>query len=143
MGAAFIPTDGYIDPYSYTMALVAGARAGGVKFEQNVLVEDIIVKNNRVTGVRTDKGHVECDILVNAAGLMGKTRSVYWQGVSIPTTVVEHQYCVTDKSKNIPTDLPTFRDPHNLFYLKAGSWRLRYRRMGGRHGPCGPKPSTL
>ena len=117
LGAAFIPTDGYIDPYSYTMALVAGARAGGVKFEQNVLVEDIIVENNRVTGVRTDKGHVDCDILVNAAGLWARQVGML-AGVSIPTTVVEHQYCVTEKSKNIPTDLPTIRDPHNLFYLK-------------------------
>lgn len=141
LGAAFIPTDGYIDPYSYTMALVAGARAGGVKFEQNVLVEDIVVKDNRVTGVRTNKGDVECDILVNAAGLWARQVGLL-AGVSIPTTVVEHQYCVTDKSMNIPTDLPTFRDPNKLFYLKPevgglviGGWEEGTTHVGRKRLP--------
>ncbi len=141
LGAAFIPTDGYIDPYSYTMALVAGARAGGVKFEQNVLVEDIIIKGNRVKGVQTDKGYVECDTLVNAAGLWAGQVSQL-AGIALPTTVVEHQYCVTDKSQNIPTDLPTFRDPHNLFYLKPevggfviGGWEEGTPHVGKKRLP--------
>ncbi len=141
LGAAFIPSDGYIDPYSYTMALVAGARNGGVKFEQGVLVEDILLKNNRVTGVRTDKGLVECDILVNAAGLWARQVGML-AGVALPTTVVEHQYCVTDKSRNIPVDLPTLRDPHNLFYLKPevgglviGGWEEGTAHVGRKRLP--------
>lgn len=141
LGAAFIPTDGYIDPYSYTMALVAGARQGGVTFEQNVLVEDILVSNNRVTGVQTDKGLIECDILVNAAGLWARQVGAL-AGVNLPTTVVEHQYCVTDKSKNIPVDLPTLRDPKNLFYLKPevgglviGGWEEGTTHVGRKRLP--------
>jgi len=117
LGAAYIPTDGYIDPYSYTMALAAGARQGGVTFEQNVRVEDIQLTNNRVTAVRTDHGTIDCDILVNAAGLWARQVGRL-AGISLPTTAVEHQYCVTDKSKNVDSDLPTLRDPHNRFYLK-------------------------
>jgi hypothetical protein len=44
-GAAFIPGDGYIDPYSLTMAYAKGARMNGVKIEEGVTVEEIAVEN--------------------------------------------------------------------------------------------------
>ena len=42
-GAAFIPGDGYIDPYSLTMAYAKGARLQGVKIEEGVCVEQIVL----------------------------------------------------------------------------------------------------
>ncbi len=38
VGAAWIPSDGYIDPYSLTMAYAKAARAGGVTIREGVLV---------------------------------------------------------------------------------------------------------
>ena len=35
-GAAFIPGDGYIDPYSLTMAYAKGARMHGARIEEGV-----------------------------------------------------------------------------------------------------------
>ena len=40
-GAAFIPGDGYIDPYSLTMAYAKGARMHGARIEEGVCVEEI------------------------------------------------------------------------------------------------------
>ncbi len=136
VGAAFVPSDGYIDPYSYTMALVAGARQKGVSFEEGVTVQGIDTDGRRVTGVRTDKGTVECEILVNAAGLWAQQVG-RMAGLEIATSVVEHQYCVTDKSRDIPSDLPTLRDPDKNFYLKPevgglviGGWEDGTRSVG-------------
>ena len=41
-GAAFIPGDGYIDPYSLAMAYAKGARQNGVKIEEGVCVSEIV-----------------------------------------------------------------------------------------------------
>lgn len=90
-GAAFIPGDGYIDPYSLTMAYARGARMNGAKIEEGVTVEEIVVQNRRAVGVVTNGGNISCDILVNCAGLWAK-RVGEMAGVPLAAGVVEHQY---------------------------------------------------
>src|SRR4249920_1830683 len=48
LGAAFLPTDGYIDPSQLTFALIEGAKRGGAE----------VCTNTRVTGVHVDRGSV-------------------------------------------------------------------------------------
>ncbi len=117
VGAAFIPSDGYVDPYSLTMAYARGARAGGARIREGVLVTDIVVVNGRVAGVVTDHGAVGCDILVNCAGLWAR-RVGEMAGLSLPAGVVEHQYFVTEQTLDLSPAIPTLRDPDRLFYLK-------------------------
>lgn len=124
-GAAFIPGDGYIDPYSLTMAYAKGARQNGARIEEGVQVEEIIVKNRRAVGVVTNGGTISCDILVNCAGLWAK-RVGEMVGVPLAAGVVEHQYFLTEKKLTLPPDLTTLRDPDNNFYLKpdTGSFAI-------------------
>src|SRR6185295_7096994 len=57
-GAAYIPGDGYIDPYSLTMAYAKGSRAHGVKIEEGARVEEIVLEGRRVLGVVTTGGNI-------------------------------------------------------------------------------------
>ena len=116
-GAAFIPSDGYIDPYSLAMAYARGARASGVRIEEGVCVTGIAHADGRVAGVVTDGGTIACDILVNCAGLWGK-RVGAMAGVALAAGVVEHQYFLTEKKLEFAADLTTLRDPDKNFYLK-------------------------
>lgn len=124
-GAAFIPGDGYIDPYSLTMAYAKGARQNGVRIEEGVCVEEIVVENRRAVGVVTNGGSISCDILVNCAGLWAK-RVGNMAGVPLAAGVVEHQYFLTEKKLSFDADLTTLRDPDNNFYLKpdTGSFAI-------------------
>ncbi|MBU2327530.1 MAG: FAD-dependent oxidoreductase [Alphaproteobacteria bacterium] len=124
-GAAFIPGDGYIDPYSLTMAYARGARMNGAKIEEGVTVQEIVVDNRRVVGVVTNGGTISCDIIVNCAGLWAK-RVGEMAGVPLAAGVVEHQYFLTEKKLTLPPDLTTLRDPDNNFYLKpdTGSFAI-------------------
>jgi len=116
-GAAFIPGDGYIDPYSLTMAYAKGARAQGSKIEEGVFVEQIALEGRRAVGVVTGAGNIGCDILVNCAGLWAK-RVGRLAGVDLATSVVEHQYFLTEKTLKFDSELTTLRDPDKNFYLK-------------------------
>ncbi len=117
-GATWIASDGYVDPYSLTMAYAKGARAGGVKIVEGVTVTGFRQQNGRITHVLTDQGEVACETVVNAAGLWARHVGEM-AGIELPVTVLEHQYLVTDKSPLIPDKLPTLRDPDLNFYLKS------------------------
>ena len=117
VGAAFIPSDGYVDPYALTHAYAGVAKKNGVQIREGVLVTEILKEGRRVVGVATDYGTVGCDILVNCAGLWAK-RIGDMAGVPIAAGVVEHQYFLTEKKLDIPKNLPTLRDPDKNFYLK-------------------------
>ena len=116
-GAAFIPGDGYIDPYALTQAYARAARNGGVTIEEGVTVTNLVTEGRRVTAVVTDGGTIGCELLVNCAGLWAK-RVGEMAGVSLAAGVVEHQYFVTEKKLEFDDSLPTLRDPDNNFYLK-------------------------
>lgn len=117
VGAAFIPSDGYVDPYGLTHAYASAARASGVTIQEGVTVTEILKEGRRVIGVATDHGTIGCEILVNCAGLWAK-RIGEMAGVALAAGVVEHQYFLTEKKLDLPKTLPTLRDPDKNFYLK-------------------------
>jgi glycine cleavage system aminomethyltransferase T/glycine/D-amino acid oxidase-like deaminating enzyme len=132
-GAAFIPGDGYIDPYSLVMAYAKAARRAGVKIEENVCVESVVLDGRRAVGVITDAGAIACDILVNCAGLWAK-RVGRMAGVDLAAGVVEHQYFLTEKKLTFDRSLTTLRDPDKNFYLKpdTGSFAIGGWEQGTR-----------
>src|SRR4051794_37617870 len=68
LGAAWLPTDGYLDPSQLTYALAERARAGGARLFSHTRVTGIGVADGRVTGVQTEHGDVEAEVVVNAGG---------------------------------------------------------------------------
>ena len=130
VGAAWVPSDGYVDPSSLTQALAKGARAGGVRILQETLVTGFESSNKRITRVRTDKGPIDCETVVVAAGIWSRDVGKL-MGVRIPAAALEHQYVVTEPLKNRDAKLPTLRDPDKNFYLKpevggfaVGGWEM-------------------
>jgi sarcosine dehydrogenase len=135
-GAAWIPSDGYVDPSMLTQALAKGARNGGVAFHEGIRVKELIKRDRRITTVVTNQGNIEAENVVNAAGLWAREVG-RMAGVDIPAGVVEHQYMVTEKHDSISANFPTFRDPDNLFYLKAEPGALALGGWEPDTVPCG------
>ncbi|MGE3228316.1 MAG: FAD-dependent oxidoreductase [Hyphomicrobium sp.] len=117
VGAAYIPSDGYVDPYALTQAYASAARKSGVTIREGITVTEIVRGGRRVAGVVTDHGSIGCEILVNCAGLWAK-RLGEMAGVALAAGVVEHQYFLTEKKLDLPKTLTTLRDPDKNFYLK-------------------------
>ena len=121
LAAAFLPTDGYIDPASVTQAIAKGARIRGANIIEDTKVTSITVVGRRVTKVHTDRGDIECDVLVNAAGMWGLEVG-RMAGVRVPAFAVEHQYILTGPITEMTAadirKMPTMRDPDHLVYYK-------------------------
>src|ERR1700688_2052075 len=126
LGAAFLPTDGYIDPSQLTFALVEGARRRRAEICEDTRVTGIEVEHGRVRGVVTDKGNIEAELVVNAGGMFAPEvgRLV---GVNVPLIPMAHEYLIT-KPSGLPLDMPTMRDPSLLVYYRPESGGLI---MGG------------
>lgn len=69
IGALWVPIVGQIGPIPAVIALVENAVANGVKTHLETEVKGIKVENGEVKGVETNKGFIEADIVINAAGL--------------------------------------------------------------------------
>ncbi|HEU5212397.1 MAG TPA: FAD-dependent oxidoreductase [Gaiellaceae bacterium] len=126
LGAAYLPSDGYIDPSQLTFALAEGARRGGAEINTNTRVTAIEVERGRVRGVETDRGSIETDVVVNAGGMFA-AEIARQAGVTVPIIPFAHEYLVTEPA-NLPFDLPTMRDPSLLVYFRGESGGLI---MGG------------
>jgi glycine cleavage system aminomethyltransferase T/glycine/D-amino acid oxidase-like deaminating enzyme len=136
LGAAYLPSDGYIDPSQLTFALAEGARRRGAEIYTNTRVTAIAVDRNRVTGVVTDQGEIQAEIVVDAGGIFAGEIG-HLAGVNVPVVPMAHEYLIT-KPHDVPLDVPTMRDPSLLVYFRGESGGLV---MGGyeRH----PAPWSL
>ncbi|MCP3968763.1 MAG: FAD-dependent oxidoreductase [Rhodobacteraceae bacterium] len=140
VGAAFIPEDGHVDPYSLTQAYARGIRKYGGRVIEQVTVTDLVRQGARIAQVVTDHGTIEAETVVNAAGIWA--RQLGWMaGVDLPAAVVQHQYFVTEKTSDIPDGLPAFRDPDGGYYAKPepgalaiGGWEKTTDTVNPRDG---------
>ncbi len=116
LGAAYLPTDGYIDPSMLTFALAEGARRGGAEINTRTRVVGLDVEQGRVVRVRTDRGDIQTEVVVNAGGMFaGEIGRL--AGVHVPLIPMAHEYLIT-KPSGLSTEMPTLRDPSLLVYFR-------------------------
>ena len=117
VGAAFLPTDGQVNPSDITQSLARGARQRGVRIFEDTNVLGVELERGRVVAVLTSRGRVSCEVLVNCAGQWARQVGAL-AGVNVPLVSVQHQYLITDAIPGIGRGLPTLRDPDRLTYYK-------------------------
>lgn len=109
LGATFHNKDGHCNPFHVTYAYAEAAKRMGV--EINTFTEVIGIRTNgyKIEGVITNKGKIDCSIIVNAAG--GWSQDIgQMAGVKIPTYSERHQILVTEPIE------PLFRPMVMSFY---------------------------
>ncbi len=116
-GAIWLPGDGRANPVDLTAALARGARQRGVAIRERVRVTGVTISGGRVSGVRTDHGDVQAEVVVNCAGQWAKQVGAM-AGVTVPLHSAEHFYVVTEQIDGVRPDLPVLRDPDGYTYFK-------------------------
>jgi 4-methylaminobutanoate oxidase (formaldehyde-forming) len=117
IGAAFLPTDGQVNPSDITQSLAKGARMAGARIVEGVKVTGIEIAQGAVSAVRTDQGRIACEVVINCAGQWAREVGAL-AGVNVPLVSVQHQYIVTEQIAGVTPGLPTLRDPDRLTYYK-------------------------
>ena len=113
----YMPQDGRVNPVDATMALAKGARMQGVTILEGTPVLDVLVKDGRVVGVRTERGDIECEYVVNCAGMWARQLAER-SGVTVPNQAAEHYYLLTDPIPGLDPDLPVLEDPGSYGYYR-------------------------
>ncbi len=116
-GAAYLPTDGHLDPNGLTFALAEGAKRRGCRILTGTRVIGIHVERGRVRGVVADQGEIRSDVVVNAGGMFANEIGRL-AGVEVPVVPMAHQYLITKPIDGVRPDFPTMRDPDRLVYFR-------------------------
>ncbi len=133
---SYLPSDGYLDPSLLTTALADGAREGGCRVFTHTRVTAIDVKGGRVSGVQTEWGPIEAEVVVNAGGMFAAEIG-RMAGVRVPIVPFAHEYLVTQpfRERTPGEHLPTLRDPDLLIYFREEGGGLV---MGGYERESAP-----
>jgi len=116
-GALWLPKDGTANPADVTQSLAKGARNRGARVVERVRVLDVIVTDGAATGVVTDQGTIEAEIVVNCAGQWAHAIGLM-AGVTVPLHSAEHFYVVTEFIEGMQRMAPILRDPDGYTYMK-------------------------
>jgi glycine cleavage system aminomethyltransferase T/glycine/D-amino acid oxidase-like deaminating enzyme len=117
-GSVWVPRDGFLDPHTATYALADAARELGVGIRTDERVTAIEMSDRReIRAVETERERVECEIVVDAAGIWAP-RIAAMAGVRLASTPVDHQHVALKAvpGSELPRAMPCFRDPDNLVY---------------------------
>lgn len=122
LGALYIEKDGQTNAIDTTMALAKGARKYGARVLENIKVEDILVEDGQVVGVKTQQGSIAADKVVLAGGLWSRDVAAKI-GVDLPLYACEHYYVVTEDMDGM-TKRPVLRDFDKGVYFKEDTGKI-------------------
>ena len=114
------PSGGNVDPSGVTNAYAVGARERGAEVYK---FTEVIATEKQLDGswiVKTTKGDIKTQWIINAAGLWGR-EVAQLAGLELPLRPTEHQYLVTEKVpfiENLDRRLPSVADRDGEYYLR-------------------------
>ena len=114
------PDGGNVDPSGVTNAYATGARKMGAEIERFCPVTATEQQPDGSWIVRTPKGDIHAQWVVNAAGLWGREVAAL-AGIKLPLIPTEHQYFVTESIPEIAVmdrRLPSVADRDGEYYLR-------------------------
>ena len=114
------PEGGNVDPSGVTAAYATGARQRGAEIHRFTPVTATEQQPDGSWIVRTDKGDIHTQWVINAAGLWGREVAAM-AGIELPLLPTEHQYFVTETIPEIAAmdrRLPSVADRDGEYYLR-------------------------
>ena len=96
-GALYAPTAGIVCPFLMNIAMAENAAVNGTEFRFDTEVQDI-KKNDNGWIIKTSKGKLETDCIINAAGVYADVFHNMVSRNKIHITARRGDYCLLDKS---------------------------------------------
>ncbi|ESO90306.1 hypothetical protein LOTGIDRAFT_123647 [Lottia gigantea] len=137
-GGIWMPTDGAVTAPDVAMVFSKLAKKNGKSlFMEGVKVEKILTKNDRVTGVETSDGNIDCEYFVNCGGLWAREMGIKsTPNVSLPLHSCEHFYVVTKPLKEVERLMPVIRDYDGNIFIREWNGGLCIGGFEPNSKPC-------
>lgn len=129
-GASFCASDGQADPHASVAAFVGAATRAGAVFRSGEAVGELLVKDGRVLGVRTNKQDYFAPCVILAGGFMGN-ELLAPHGYSVPIEV---------RMVTVLRSVPTERVLEQVIGVAAGNWAGRQEVSGRFRVTSGGQP---
>jgi len=142
IGGILMPGDGAADPSGVTHMLAKAARMEGAKIFEKSPVQEILVKDGRISGVKVNGQKIDCEYIVLASGMWSRQIGEK-VGVSIPLYPAEHFYIITEPIKNLSKNLPVIRDFDNSTYIKEDAGKILVGIFEGKSIPAFDKTNVV
>ena len=123
IGGVYIPKDGQADPVGVTNVLAKAAKQNGATIIEQCPVKKILVRNNKIAGVETNLGKIDCEYIVLASGMWSR-QIASDVDVSVPLYPDEHFYVFTEPVEDFNKALPVLRDYDHCLYFKEDAGKL-------------------
>lgn len=137
VGGVNFPTDGTVNPGDAALAFAKGAVDAGARYVPNTSVTGFVMRDGRVVGIRTDRGDVEAETVVLAAGLW-TSELARLASASVALYPAEHVWVMTEEAEGAREEAPFLRDLDGYLYIRH--YRGRY--LVGAFEPKG-KPKVV
>ena len=126
LGGTFSPEDGNASPLLASHAFYRHSKNYGAEYHFNEKVIDIMIKKDRIIGVKTTRDQYNAKNVINAAGAHAKDIS-NMLGIPIPVEPESHEAGITEPVKNFfspmivdirPYSDPKFGDSKNYYFYQ-------------------------
>ncbi len=114
--ATICPQDGLADPNDLIQGYASASRNLGVEVLVETEVTGIKTNNNSVTGISTNKGDIDCPLVINAAGPYAKVIA-QMAGTSLPVEPVRRQIVTTAALDFVGPNFPMVVDVKSGLYF--------------------------
>ncbi len=118
LGAVWLPHDGRVIPGHTAIAMALGARNRGAIIAEQTRVEEVLMKDDRAVGVRTDRGELQAEVVILTGGMWTRQLGL-GIGVDIPLYPVEHHYVLSEPIEGAERHFPCGRDPDAAIYFRT------------------------
>ncbi len=119
LGAMWADREGYVDTTGTVQAYAIAAKKQGAEYYEETKVEGLIQTTSGWI-VKTEKGDIDCEHVVNAAGLWAKQVG-RMAGIELPLSPLKHHYLVTDSVPEVAAcafEMPMTVDLEGFTYMR-------------------------
>ncbi len=123
---SYMEDDSFVDAYVLAKVFAEAAKKEGATVMQNTEVTELLQENNTIVGLKTTKGDIVCDTIVDAAGAWANQLSMQLN-VPIPMAPVRSIYWITEKNEALfPKDQPMVVLPDAMAYTRPEAGALLF-----------------
>lgn len=124
--ATYMEDDSFVDAYVLAGVFAKAAQKEGAIVLQNTTVDEILIENDKIKGVKTNQGAIYSPIVIDAAGAWSNVLAMQ-VGVPIPMAPVRSIYWITERNEKLfPKNHPMLVLPDAIAYSRPESGGLLF-----------------